>query len=415
MLILTADLLFNGTDGVLVKNGAVAVEGNLIAAVGELEELRAKYPEAEHVSLPGHTLMPGLIDAHLHVSFNGEPEYWDIVLKQTTPYRTLTGLRNVQRDLMAGFTSLRVMGEKSFLDIGLKKAINAGVAWGPRLVCSGQNLTVTGGHADITLVPEIRYEEGLGGIIIDGEDAFRKGTRQQIKAGADLIKLVFTGGMMSESTPGLEHMSYEEARAAIVEAHRMGKKTAAHAQGTEGIKTCVRAGIDSIEHGCYLDEEGAAMMAANGTFLVPTLIAAFSMTNEKDLGNVPPYFLTKAKAAQERAVLALEYAQAAGVPIAMGTDVGSPFNRHGENAQELELMVKAGLHPVDVLRSATSQGAKCLGLAGKTGELKEGLLADIIAVPADPVADIAACRRVSFVMKDGVVYKKDGKHEITLL
>ncbi|MDP2872210.1 MAG: amidohydrolase family protein [Bacillota bacterium] len=265
------------------------------------------------------------VDAHVHTSFNGEPNYWDIVFQQTAPYRTLVSLRNIQRDLLAGFTALRVMGEKGFLDIALKRASDEGLMVAPRLVVAGQNITVTGGHADIWVAPGITYEEGLGGVIVDGPDQIRKAARTQLKAGADLVKLLVTGGVMSEgSKPGLQHMSTGEIEVAVEEAHRLGKRVAAHAQGTSGIRTCVQAGVDSIEHGFHLDEEACEMMARAGTYYVPTLSAGAAMTRDGMSDRLPKYVVAKSLAARDAAVASFRMALAFGVRMAAGTDAGSP-------------------------------------------------------------------------------------------
>lgn len=407
MYILRASRLVDGT-GTGGAAGMIVVDKDLIVYAGPQQGFTGNTAGAEILDFGDATLMPGMIDAHVHTSFNGEPDYWDIVLKQTESFRTLTSLRNVQSDLAAGFTTLRVLGEKSHLDIALRNAINRGIVTGPRLVCAGQNITVSSGHADIWLVPDIKYEQGLGGVIVDGPDAVRRATRQQIKAGADLIKLLVTGGIMSEgSEPGLQHMSEEEMLVAVSEAHRIGKRVSAHAQGTRGIKSSVRNGIDSIEHGFYLDHEGATMMAGNGTFFVPTLAAGATMTSRTD--QVPAYVVRKSLEAQRSAANAVRLALDAGARIVTGTDAGSPYNYHGDNAQELELLVKAGMSEAQVIAAATQVAAQCLGIEHQVGTLEPGKQADIICVKGDPLKDISACRRVSFVMKGGQVVVSGGR------
>ncbi len=413
MYVLKAGQVVDGTGKEPLSGAVVVVDGQRIVHVGAPEEfgsggLDGALADAEVLDFGiGKTLMPGMIDSHLHTSFNGEPDYWDIVFKQTESFRTLTSLKNVQADLRAGFTTVRVLGEKSHLDIALRKAIEAGIVTGPRLVCAGQNITVTGGHADIWLTPDIRFEQGLGGVIVDGPEEVRKAARQQLKAGADLVKLLVTGGVMSEgSEPGLQHMSEEEIAAAVNEAHRVGKRVAVHAQGTKGIQTSVRLGVDTVEHGYYLDREGADLMAKRGAYLIPTLTARDASAVHDD--KVPAYVLRKSKEAGEAVHRAFQYAREAGVRIAAGTDAGSPHNYHGRNARELELLVEFGMSPMEAVVAATKTAAECLAIGDKVGTLEQGKGADIICVDGDPLTDISACRKVGFVMKEGAVVVKDG-------
>lgn len=402
MLIFEGAQLIDGTGRGGIPDGLVAVAGDRIIYAGLPGQMPAEALGAERHSFAGCTIVPGLIDSHLHTSFNGEPAYWDIVLRQTAPYRALTSLRNIQRDLAAGFTSLRVLGEKGFLDIALKRASDEGLFVAPRLVVAGQNITVTGGHGDLWLAPGITYQEGLGGVIADGPDEVRKAVRTQIKAGADLIKLLVTGGVMSEgSKPGLQHMSCAEIEVAVEEAHRLGRRVAAHAQGNAGIRACVKAGVDSIEHGYELDEEICEMMAGAGTFFIPTLAARASMEREGGGDRLPPYVLAKSHAARDVAISSFRMALKHGVKIAAGTDAGSPYNRHGENAQELELMVRYGMAPMDAIVAATKVASECLALDHLVGTLTPGKLADLVVLEGDPLADIKATRRVRAVVKGG--------------
>ena len=341
----------------------------------------------------------------LRTSFNGEPNYYDIVIKQSVALRTLTSLRNVQRDLEAGFTTVRVMGEKSHLDIALKVAINEGIVKGPRIVAAGQNITVTGGHADLWLAPDISYTEGLGGIVANGPEEFRKAARMQLKYGADFVKLVVTGGVMSEGgDPGMPYLSPEEIRAAVDEAHRLGKKVAAHCHGAAGARISIEAGVDTIEHGTLLikDPEIIHLMAKKRVFLVPTLSAMGSPPGE---GESYAFYARKSAEIRQYAMESVKYALKAGVPIATGTDAGSPGNRHGENARELEFLVQAGMSEMQAILAATKVASECVGLEDKTGTLEKGKFADLIAVKGDPLSNISILRGVNFVMKEGEVIK----------
>lgn len=412
VLVIEASQLIDGTGRDAIVDGLAVVDGGRIGFAGRPEDAPPLSPQegVRRLSFPGCTIVPGLIDAHVHTSFNGEPNYWDIVFHQTAPYRTLVSLRNIQKDLLAGFTTLRVMGEKGFLDIALKRASAEGLIVAPRLVVAGQNITVTGGHGDIWTAPGFSYEEGLGGVIVDGPDQVRKAARTQLKAGADLVKLLVTGGVMSEgSRPGVQHMSTGEIEAAVDEAHRLGKRVAAHAQGPSGIKACVRAGVDSIEHGFRLDEEACEMMARAGTYYVPTLSAGAAMTRHGTSEKLPGYVVEKSRAARNTAAHSFTMALSFGVKIATGTDAGSPFNYHGDNAQEIELMVKHGMNPMRAIVAATGAAAECLGIDEQVGTLEPGKLADLVILDGDPLADITAIRRVKAVIKEGELVCEGGE------
>jgi len=404
--LIKAGRIIDGLGGKPLESKIIVVEGKIIKWIGDENSLHGE-KTSNIIDLSGHTVLPGMIDCHLHTSFNGEPNYYDIVLKQSVAYRTLTSLRNIQSDLMAGFTTIRVMGEKSHLDIALKTAINEGIVVGPRIVAAGQNITVTGGHADLWLAEDFEYVEGLGGIIANGPEEFRKAARNQLKYGADFIKLVVTGGVMSAGgDPGLPYLSYEEIKAAADEAHRLGKKTAAHCHGAAGARVSVEAGCDTIEHGTLLikDPEVIQVMAKKGVFLVPTLsVTAPSLGGD---GSPPEFYIKKSMEVKKYAVESVKYAMKAGVPIAAGTDAGSPGNRHGENARELKLLVDAGMSEMEAILAGTRVASQCVGLENEIGTLESGKFADIIAVKGDPLSDITVLKDVKFVMKDGQIVKK---------
>ena len=265
---------------------------------------------------------------------------------------------------------------------------------GPGIVAAGRNLCMTGGHG------------WTMGWECDGPDACRKAAREELKAGVDVIKIMATGGVMTPGVePGSPQLTEEEMRAAIEEAHKAGRKTATHAQGNTGIKNALRAGIDSIEHGCYLDEESIGMMLKNGTYLVPTLAAPRNIVDYGVENGVPEYAVKKSLVVMDNHIRSFQDAYKAGVKIAMGTDSGTPFNSHSGSAFEMQLMVEAGMAPGDAIVAATRNAAECLDILERTGTLEVGKAADIIALPGDPLLDIKALKTVEDVFKDGVKLK----------
>jgi len=395
--------LIDGTGGPVVNNAVVVVEGTKIKAVGKEGEV--EYPaDYEVLDLGGKTVLPGMVEAHVHIGMNGEPAMETIMLKETLPMTTIKAAVYAQRDLMAGFTTIRTMGDKGFLDVALKRAIDAGIIDGPRMRVSGQILSITGGHGDIALPPEVTFTGWSA--IVDSPDEARKAARYQLKMGADIVKMCATGGVMSEGDePGSPQLNEDEMRAAIYEAHKVGKKAAAHAQGTKGIKDAVKAGIDSIEHGIFLDDEVVEMMREKGVYLVATLSAPYNIKKYGVEAGIPDYAVRKTEQVIDAHGASFMKAYRAGVKIAVGTDAGTPFNRHGENAQELEMMVQAGVKPMDAILAATKWGADLLGMSNIIGTIEAGKEADIIAVEGNPLENISLLKDVKFVMKAGKIYK----------
>lgn len=395
--------LIDGTGGPVVNNAVVVVEGTKIKAVGKEGEV--EYPaDYEVLDLGGKTVLPGMVEAHVHIGMNGEPAMETIMLKETLPMTTIKASVYAQRDLMAGFTTIRTMGDKGFLDVALKRAIDAGIIDGPRMRVSGQILSITGGHGDIALPPEVTFTGWSA--IVDSPDEARKAARYQLKMGADIVKMCATGGVMSEGDePGSPQLNEDEMRAAIYEAHKVGKKAAAHAQGTKGIKDAVKAGIDSIEHGIFLDDEVVEMMREKGVYLVATLSAPYNIKKYGVEAGIPDYAVRKTEQVIDAHGASFMKAYRAGVKIAVGTDAGTPFNRHGENAQELEMMVQAGVKPMDAILAATKWGADLLGMSNIIGTIEAGKEADIIAVEGNPLENISLLKDVKFVMKAGKIYK----------
>lgn len=383
-------------------HAAVLIKGDKIEAVGRAGEL-AIPADAQYIDARGRTILPGLIDAHIHITGDGDPNLLRR-MKKTVPYQAIESALHARALLEAGFTSIRDAGAGFLLDIGIRDAVNAGLVPGPRMKVSGRGLSITGGHGDHFFPPEIEFR---GRYVVDSPDEARRAAREQLRAGADCIKVCATGGVMSEKDePTARGLTVEEMRAAIEEAHNVGAKTLAHAQGNQGIKNAVVAGIDSIEHGFYLDDEAIEMMLDRGVFLVPTLAAVHHIVVNGERMGIPEYGVRKACEAQEAHIASFRRALAAGVKIAMGTDAATPFNFHGKNALELELMCNAGMTPAQALLSTTRMGAELLGTLDKVGTVEPGKLADIVLVNGDPLSDIRVLQpagNIHLVMKGGEV------------
>jgi imidazolonepropionase-like amidohydrolase len=409
-VVLRAARIIDGTGAAPIANGVIVITDDKIVAVGT--ERSVTIPSgARRVDLGDVTLMPGFIDMHVHL-LGREIEDAGAFTSAVNDYpgfAVALGVEHSRRTLLAGFTSVRMVGAGGFEDVGLRNAVNGGYVPGPRIATAGHSLGITGGHCD-----ENNYRPGLiDGTpqtgIADGVDEVREAVRYQVKYGADVIKTCATAGVLSGGTQGIGASQYsdDELSAMVDEARKLGRKVVAHAHGTEGIKIAVRAGVASIDHGSFLDEEGARLMAERGTFLVPTMMAGEAVLRAADAGQMPPLVAAKARAAGAAMRNATRIARAAGVKIALGTDAG--VGRHGMNGHEFTLMVQwGGLTPMEAIVAGTSNAAELLGWSDRVGRLAPGLLADIVAVPGDPTRDITAMERVSFVMKGGVVFKGEG-------
>lgn len=400
-----ADKLLTGTDSPPLLDPVVAIDNGCIAAVGHAADPAVVPPAgANVVHLPGHTLLPGLIDCHVHPGLEPGPDHRIQLLEDSPPLTTLRGVEHLRRTLAAGVTTVRSLGEPLHIGPAWKTALARGFIAGPRLLVSGRILTIPGGHEDWHYPVPMPETHGLGRVISGPEEA-RRAAREEMKAGADVIKLCATGGILSATDePGAVEMSFAEMQAAVAEAERTGRHAAAHAQGAEGIKQAVRAGVRSIEHGIYLDDEAIELMLAAGTFLVPTLAAGRLIVEHGMDAGIPAYAVEKAKAVLEVHWQNFARAVKAGVKVAMGTDAGTPFNAHGDNAQELELMVAAGMSPAEAIAAATSVAAALLG-HDDIGEIAPGKCADMIAVPGDPLQDIGLLRDVAWVCQGGRIVK----------
>ena len=405
-VVLRAARVIDGTGADPIANGIVVVTDDKIVAVGRQGSVTIP-AGARTIDLGNATLLPGFIDAHTHIIGRtlGDPAGDDAAVRDYDALGAILGVTNADRTLMAGFTTIRNLGAGNFDDLALRRAINDGFIKGPRMQGAGHSLGITGGHCD-----ENGFKPGLmdGDFktgIADGVDQVRAAVRYQSKYGADVIKTCATGGVLSEGDAvGVPQYNYEELKAMVDEAGKLERKVAAHAHGTEGIKIAVRAGVASIEHGSFLDDEGAKMMKERGTYLVPTLSAGEAVEKAAKAGVLKGLRAEKALQAAAAMRNGVKIAARNGVPIALGTDAG--VGAHGANGHEFSLMVEwGGMTPMQAIVAGTMNSAKLLGWESRIGSLTGGKLADIVAVPGDPLQDIKVMERTVFVMKNGVVYK----------
>jgi len=408
VVVLKAARLIDGTGAPAITNAVVVVDDNRITAAGRAGSVNVP-ANAKVIDLGDVTLMPGFIDAHTHLIGRvlGDPAAENALVRDYASFGAILGVRNARATLMAGFTTVRNVGaEGPFDDFALRKAIDEGWTEGPRIVAAGHALGMRGGHCDENGFRPGLFDPGIEEGIADGPDQIRAAVRYQIKYGADVIKTCATGGVLSEGDAvGATQYTYEELKTMVDEAHKLERKVAAHAHGAEGIKIASRAGVSSIEHGSFLDEEGARLMKANGTYLVPTLSAAEGVERAAKTGVLKGLRAEKALAAAAAVRNAIKLAIANRVPIAFGTDAG--VIPHGTNAHEFQLLVEwGGMSNMDAIVAATSSAAKLLGWEKNAGSLTPGKWADIIAVPGDPLKDIRATEKVVFVMKNGVIFKQ---------
>jgi len=405
-----AGTLIDGTGGAPVKNAVIVVQGGRITAAGANVAVPSG---ATVIDLSGFTVLPGFIDAHVHLAGRtiGDGDWQHSRLTEMPSQLALLGAAHAQQTLEAGFTTVRVLGSAAFGDVALRNAINAGWIPGPRIVAAGVSFGIRGGHCDETngLQPDaLGHEAGVAEGVADGVEEARNAVRYAVKYGADVIKICATGGVLSlTDSVGVQQYTEEEMRAIVETATQLDRRVAAHAHGTAGIKAAVRAGVTSIEHGSILDAEAVRMMKEKGTWLVPTLLAGFTVESLATAGRLPPPIAAKALAIAPRQHTSFKLAVDGGVRIALGTDAG--VMRHGTNGREFGLMVRYGMTPMQAIVAGTSNGATLLGLESEIGTIAAGKQADLVAVRGDPLQNIQILENVAFVMKGGVVFKRDGQ------
>lgn len=378
---------------ILIESGVIKnVGANVTAPAG-----------AKIVDLSNATVLPGMTDAHTHLTFDTT----DVGLRAlaVSPEReALIGAANARITLLAGFTTVRNVGADAYADVALRDAINDGHVPGPRMLVSGPPLSITGGHADNNLLPWEYHASGDG--VADGIEAVQHKVRENIKYGADVIKVMATGGVMSKGdNPQAAQYTLEEMKVIVSEAHRLGRKVAAHAHGVQGILWATEAGVDSIEHGTYINDEAIALMKQHGTYLVPTLYLTEWLPQNAARIGMPQYVQDKMNVVLPILRKNIQHAFASGVKVAFGTDAA--VYPHGMNAHEFATYVDLGMTPLQAIQTSTIGAPDLLGWADKIGTLEPGKYADLIAVSGDPLKDITELQRVKFVMKGGEVYKDE--------
>ena len=398
-----AGKLLDVRTGNVRANQIIWIEGGRIKQIGDAAALESQLPPgAQRIDLSSSTVLPGLIDCHTHITMS--PWTLGVAGRRLSDSRqAVLGVRNARVTLEAGFTTIRNVGAAGYSDFAVRDGINAGEIPGPRILASGPSLTITGGHGDENFLAPEFHATGDG--VADGVEEVTKKVRLNIKYGADVIKFLATGGVLSEGDdPALEQYTPEEMKAIITTAHGLGRKVAAHAHGALGIKNAVLAGVDSIEHGSYINDEDIQLMKERGTYLVPTLyLEDWLLEHYAELG-LTENVVGKAKLILPLARKNIEHAIHSGVKIAFGTDAA--VYPHGQNAHEFAVMVKLGLTPLQAIQTSTVSAADLIGWSDRVGTLEPGKFADLIAVSGDPIADVTVLENVKFVMKGGEVYKQ---------
>ncbi|MBA3354846.1 MAG: amidohydrolase family protein [Pyrinomonadaceae bacterium] len=408
VVVLRAARLIDGTGKASISNAVLIVTDEKITAVGAAGDVPVP-AGARIIDLGDVTLLPGFVDAHTHIIGRvlGDPEIETAAVRDYESFGAILSVNNARDTLMAGFTTVRNVGAGGrFDDLALRKAINEGWIPGPRMQAAGHSLGITGGHCDSNGYRPGLMDRSIEDGIANSPDEIRAAVRFQVKYGADVIKTCATGGVLSEGDAvGTTQYNYDEMKAMVDEATKLERKVAAHAHGTEGIKIATRAGVASIEHGSFIDEEGARLMAQRGTFLVPTMMAGEAVERAARSGILKGHRAEKALAASAAMRNGIKIAVANKVPIALGTDAG--VIPHGINAREFVLMVEwGGMTPMESIVAGTLNGSKLLGWDKNLGSLTVGKWADIVAVSGDPLKDIHNMQKTVFVMKNGVVYKQ---------
>ncbi len=398
-----AGTLIDGTGGSPVRNAVIVIRGDRIEAVGPSVRVPAG---ARVIDLSRYTVLPGFIDAHVHLASRplGVGDFVHRGVTDDEGDDALWGAADARATLLAGFTTVRDVGSSSFANVALTRAIDAGRVPGPRMVVAGHLIGISGGHCDLDgLAPGVVPERGPLEGIAAGADQVREAVRLQVKYGATVIKICATGGVLSQGDQiGAQQMTEDEMRAAVETAQMLGRRVAAHAHGNAGIKAAIRAGVTSIEHGSFLDDEAVRMMVEHGTWLVPTLFAGWSVGSPEASAHLPAWMAEKGRAAWEAMQRSIRLAVQGGVKIALGTDAG--VDPHGQNAREFELLVTVGgMSPMQAIQAGTMNGATLLGMEHDVGSVETGKFADLVAVGGDPLADIKTLQHPAFVMKGGEV------------
>ncbi len=401
-----AGTLIDGLAERPLRRATVVIEAGRVVAVEP--GFRAPAADEQVVDLANATVLPGLIDLHVHLGTETAPQAYLERFTQNPAEVVLRAAYHARKTLLAGFTTVRNLGDDGTTTVALREAIRRGWASGPRILTAGKAIGTTGGHADPTngWMQAIQGDPGPRDGVINGAAEAAKAVRQRYKEGADLIKITATGGVLSLASNGQNaQFTEEEVRAVVATARDYGFTVAAHAHGAEGMKRAIRGGVDSIEHGSLMDDEALRLMVEHGTYLVPTLSAGRFVSERAKLeGFFPEVVRPKAAAIGPQIQAMFRRALAAGVKVAFGTDSG--VSPHGENARELALMVEAGMAPMQAIQAATREAARLLARDGEFGTIAPGRWADLIAVHGDPLADVRELEAVFFVMKEGVVYRQ---------
>lgn len=381
--------LINGTGDVPVKDAHFIVQDKRIIRVGSGDILETE-KDVEVVDLGGKTVMPGLINSHVHITMEPVADPVSIMENESVAKTTLRGVANLKKHLLSGTTFFRDLGAPNGIDLDLRDAVNSGLIQGPQFLAAGKCVTMTGGHGWFI------------GREADGVDETRKAAREQLRAGADVIKIMATGGVMTKGVePGSPQLSMEEMESAVIEAHKAGKKTATHAQGTEGIKNAILAGIDSVEHGIFLDDEVIQLMVDRGVYLVPTLVAPYFIVENGIAAGIPQYAVDKSNYVMKFHIESFKKAYKAGVKIAMGTDAGTPFNLHSSAALELKQMAEYAMTPMESIVASTKSSADLLGILNDYGTLEEGKFADFLVLNENPLDNLDTLFNIDSVYKLG--------------
>jgi imidazolonepropionase-like amidohydrolase len=398
-VIVRAGHMLDVKTGKTLQSQVIVIEDDKIVSIGGGAD--AKASGATIVDLSNATVLPGLIDSHTHITFDPKGLGYES-LGISVPREALTGAKNARITLEAGFTTVRNVGASGYSDVALRDAINDGDVPGPRMLVSGPALGITGGHCDNNLLPFEDHKQAEG--VADGVENVQHKVREVIKYGADVIKICATGGVMSKGDdPNASQFTLEEMKTIVAEAHRLGRKVAAHAHGAEGVRWASDAGVDSIEHGHLMDDASIATLKKNGTYLVPTLY--LMDWNRENMGqrHAPDYIVRKMQSVSAVGQSNAKKAFAAGVKVAFGTDAA--VYPHGLNAHEFAVYVRLGMSPLQAIQTATLNASDLLGWSSKIGTIEPGKFADLIAVDGDPLQDVTTLERVKFVMKGGEVVK----------